>query len=60
MVLYEAAPAVADLIIAEMHADIRPDIKDVATTTYAAYAEELYGTGPPPRMTGSRLARRVI
>jgi Hemerythrin HHE cation binding domain len=52
MVLYEAEPAVADLIVAEMPAEVQPVIKDLAATAYAAYAKELYGTGTPPRVTG--------
>lgn len=52
MVLYEAAPAVADMIIAEMPADVQPGIKDLAALAYVAYARELYGTGAPPRVTG--------
>lgn len=52
MVLYEAAPAVADMIIAKMPADVLPVIKDLAALAHAAYARELYGTGTPPRVTG--------
>jgi len=56
MVLYEAAPPVAEMIIAEMPADAQPVIADLAALAYAAYARELYGTGMPPRVTGQ--ARR--
>lgn len=52
MVLYEAAPAVADMIVAKMPAEVQPVIKDLAATAYAAYAKELYGTSTPPRVTG--------
>lgn len=52
MVLYEAAPAVTDMIVAEMPAEVQPVIKDLAATAYAAYAQELYGTAAPPRVMG--------
>jgi hemerythrin HHE cation binding domain-containing protein len=51
MVLYEAAPAVVDMVVAEMPAEVQPNIKDLAATAYAAYAKELHGTGTPPRVT---------
>jgi hypothetical protein len=47
MVMYEAAPAVIDMIVAEMPAEVQPVIKDLAATAYAAYATELYGTAAP-------------
>jgi hypothetical protein len=52
MVMYEAAPAVIDMIAAEMPAEVQPAIKDLAATAYAAYARELYGTGTPTRVMG--------
>ena len=52
MVLYEAAPAVIDMIVAEMPTEVQPVIKDLAATAYAAYTKELYGTAAPPRVTG--------
>jgi hypothetical protein len=50
MVLYEAAPAVIDMIVAQMPAEVQPVIKDLAATAYATYAKELYGTAAPPRV----------
>ena len=49
MMMYESAPSVIDGIVAEMPAEIRPVIEDLATTAYAAYAKQLYGTATPPR-----------
>jgi hemerythrin-like domain-containing protein len=51
MIMYEADPAVIDMIVAELPAEIQPVIKPLATTAYAAYAKELYGTATPPRVT---------
>jgi ribosomal protein L12E/L44/L45/RPP1/RPP2 len=53
MIMYEADPAVIDTIVAEMPAEIQPVIKDAAAQAYAAYAQQLYGTATPARMTGS-------
>jgi len=53
MIMYEADPAVIDAIVAEMPADIQPVIKDIAAQAYAAYAQQLYGTAIPVRVTGS-------
>jgi hemerythrin-like domain-containing protein len=49
MFMYEGDPAVIGEIVAQMPAEVRPVIKDLATQAYAAYAEELYGTATPPR-----------
>ena len=53
MIMYEGDPAVIDAIVAEMPAEIQPVIKDVAVLAYAAYAQQLYGTAGPARVTGS-------
>jgi iron-sulfur cluster repair protein YtfE (RIC family) len=52
MFMYEAEPAAIDLAVAEMPAEVQPVIRDLARKAYAAYAEELYGTATPPRVTG--------
>jgi hypothetical protein len=52
MFMYEAEPAATDLAVAEMPAEVQPVIRDLAPKAYAAYAEELYGTPTPPRVTG--------
>jgi hemerythrin-like domain-containing protein len=51
MMMYEGDPVVIDEVVAQMPAEIRPAIKGLATRAYAAYAEELYGTATPPRVT---------
>jgi hemerythrin-like domain-containing protein len=51
MFMYEADPAAIDLAIADMPAEVQPVIRDLAPKAYAAYAEELYGTPTPPRVT---------
>jgi hypothetical protein len=51
MFMYEAEPAAIDLAVAEMPAEVQPIIRDLAPTAYAAYANELYGTETPPRVT---------
>jgi hypothetical protein len=51
MFMYEAEPAVIDLAVAEMPAEVQPVIRDLAPKAYAAYAAELYGTPNPPRVT---------
>ena len=51
MVMYEGDPEVIDAIVAEMPAEIQPIIKGAATTAYGAYAQNLYGTATPPRVT---------
>jgi iron-sulfur cluster repair protein YtfE (RIC family) len=53
MIMYEADPAVIDTIVAEMPAEIQPVIKDAAAQAYAGYAQQLYGTATPARVTGS-------
>jgi hemerythrin-like domain-containing protein len=52
MFMYEAEPAAIDLAVAEMPPEVQPVIRDLAPHAYAAYAEELYGTPAPPRVTG--------
>jgi hemerythrin-like domain-containing protein len=51
MVLYEAEPAAVEMILAAMPAEVRPAFPKTATDAYAAYAERLYGTPTPPRIT---------
>jgi hemerythrin-like domain-containing protein len=53
MLMYEADPVVIDTIVAEMPAEIQPVIKDAAAQAYGAYAQQLYGTATPARVTGS-------
>jgi hemerythrin-like domain-containing protein len=49
MLMYESDPAVIDMVVAQMPAEVQPVIKDVASQAYAAHAKELYGTATPPR-----------
>jgi hemerythrin-like domain-containing protein len=51
MFMYEAEPAAIDLAVAEMPPEVQPVIRNLAAKAYAAYAEELYGTAKPPRVT---------
>lgn len=51
MVIYECAPEVADALVRVMPAETRPFIKETATAAYAAYAEKVYGTATPRRVT---------
>jgi hypothetical protein len=51
MLIYEGAPEVIDTIVAQMPAEIQPVIKDLSIQAYAAYAENLYGTATPARVT---------
>jgi hypothetical protein len=53
MLMYEADPVVIGMIVAEMPAEIQPVIKDAAGQAYGAYAQQLYGTATPARVTGS-------
>ena len=55
MVFYEADPAVIDMIIGGMPAEIQSAFPRAANEAYAAYARQLYGTPTPPRLTSSRL-----
>jgi hypothetical protein len=50
MVQYEGDPAVIDMIVSHMPAEVRPIIKDLGSQSYGAYAKELYGTATPPRI----------
>ena len=52
MVMYEADPAVVDMIVADMPAEVQPVIRDLSTKAYAAKTEQLYGTATPPRIAG--------
>ncbi|HYS39880.1 MAG TPA: hemerythrin domain-containing protein [Pseudonocardiaceae bacterium] len=52
MFMYEADPATIDMVVAEMPAEARPVIKNLAPQAYAAYSKELHGTDMPPRVTG--------
>jgi hemerythrin-like domain-containing protein len=52
MSMYEADPAVIDMAVAQIPAEVQPVIKGLAANAYAAYATELYGTATPPRVTG--------
>lgn len=52
MFMYEAEPAAIELAVSEMPAEVQPVLKELAPKAYAAYAEELYGTPEPPRVTG--------
>lgn len=52
MIMYEGDPAVIDAIVVEMPAEIQPAIKDVAVLAYAVFAQQLYGTAAPARVTG--------
>lgn len=49
MVWYEASPEVVDAIVAEMPPDVRPNIRELARSAYAAYAQAIYGTTTPPK-----------
>ena len=51
MMMYETPPAVVDKIVTHMPAEVRPVIRGVARKAYAAYAEQLYATSTPPRVT---------
>jgi hemerythrin-like domain-containing protein len=51
MVMYEGDPQVIDAIVAAMPAEIQPIIRGAAAAAYAVYAQNLYGTATPPRVT---------
>lgn len=51
MIIYESAPEVVDVIVKVMPAEVRPLIKEIATAAYGAYAEKVYGTATPRRVT---------
>jgi hypothetical protein len=51
MFMYEADAAAIDLAVADMPAEAQPVSRDLAAKVYAAYAQELYGTPDPPRVT---------
>jgi hemerythrin-like domain-containing protein len=53
MIMYEGDPVVIDAMVAEMPAEIQPVLKDAAAQAYAAYAQQLYGTATPARVTDS-------
>jgi hypothetical protein len=52
MFMYETAPEVINMVVAEMPAEVQPVIRDLAANAYAAYAKELYGTATPARVMG--------
>ena len=52
MFMYEAAPEVIDMVVADMPAEVQPVIRDLAANAYAACAQELYGTPTPARAAG--------
>ena len=52
MFMYETDPDIVDLVVAEMPAEVQPVIKDLGAAAYANYAQQLYGTPTPPRVTG--------
>jgi len=52
MTMYEADPAVIDTVVAQLPAEHQPVIEDLAAKAYAAYAQELYETATPARVTG--------
>ena len=54
MFMYEAAPAVVDMVVSVMPAEVQPVIRDLAVESYAAYAQALYGTVAPRRVTRQR------
>lgn len=53
MLMYEGAPEVIDSIVAEMPSEAQAGIKQLAAQAYAGYAEQVYGTATPPRVTAS-------
>ena len=52
MFMYDTAPEVIELVVADLPAEIQPVIRDLAANSYAAYAQQLYGTATPGRVTG--------
>jgi hemerythrin-like domain-containing protein len=52
MFMYETEPDIVDLVVAEMPAEVQPVIKDLGAAAYANYAQQLYGTATPARVTG--------
>jgi hypothetical protein len=52
MLMYEGDPAAIDMIVSHMPVEVQPVIKDLASQAYAVYAEELYRTATPPRVSG--------
>ena len=51
MVIYESTPEVADAIVTVMPAEAGPRVREAAVAAYAAYAETVYGTATPQRVT---------
>ncbi len=51
MMMYEGDPAVIELEIANMPAEIRPVIRGQAAKTFADHAVRVYGTANPARST---------
>ena len=52
MIMYEGDPEVIGNIVAEMPAQVQPFIRDAAAVAYADYAQMVYGTATPARVTG--------
>jgi hypothetical protein len=53
MAMYEGEPEVIDGIVADMHAGVRPLIRELAAVAYAGYAKKVYGTMTPDRVMGT-------
>lgn len=51
MFMYETAPEITDIAVAEMPSEVQPIIRDMGTAAFAVYAKELYGTATPARVT---------
>jgi hypothetical protein len=51
MLMYEGDPEVIDQAIANLPAEARPVVKQLAAEAFAAHAEEVHGTATPPRST---------
>jgi iron-sulfur cluster repair protein YtfE (RIC family) len=54
MVMYDAEPAVIEMIIAALPAEVRPAFPRAANEAYAAYAQRLHGPVPVPKLADSR------
>jgi hemerythrin-like domain-containing protein len=49
MVVYEGDPEVVETAIANMPAEVRPVIRQLAAQAFASYSERVHGTATPPR-----------
>jgi hemerythrin-like domain-containing protein len=54
MVMHDAEPAVIEMIVAELPAEVRPAFPRAANEAYAAYARRLHGLSPAPKLADSR------